>query len=120
MERIIIHNEQTKKFETIEDGITGYVQYEEYPGGLDLTHTIVPKPIEGRGIAAAIVKHVLDYALEHGLKVRPTCSYVKVYIDRHKEQYGSLEDAIESKFPAVEALSGSTGMACGINKQKER
>ena len=115
----IIHLPKFSRFETQVEGVTAYVQYVEYPGGLDLTHTIVPKPIEGRGIAAAIVKHVLDYALEHGLKVRPTCSYVKVYIDRHKEQYGLLEDAIESKFPAVEALSGSTGMACGINKQKE-
>jgi len=116
MERIIIHNEQTKKFETVEDGVTGYVQYETYPGGLDLTHTIVPKPIEGRGIAAAIVKHVLDYAGKNGLKIRPTCSYVKVYIERHKEEYGSLEDPIESKFKPIEGVSGA---ACGINKQKK-
>ncbi len=116
MERVIIHNEKSKKFETIEDGITGYVQYEEYPGGLDLTHTIVPKPIEGRGIAAAIVKHALEYALERGLKVRPTCSYVKVYIHRHKLLYGHLEEIVENKFPVVEGISG---IACGINKQKE-
>jgi hypothetical protein len=33
MERIITHNTDSKTFETIEDGITGYVEYENYPGG---------------------------------------------------------------------------------------
>ncbi|MDP3437669.1 MAG: GNAT family N-acetyltransferase [Bacteroidales bacterium] len=113
MERLITHNTDTKRFETIEDGITGYVEYENYEGGLDLTHTIVPKAIGGRGVAADLVKYVLDYAAQNSLKVKPTCSYVKVYIDRHKEQYGHLEDTIESKFPTIE---GGIGSACGIKK----
>ncbi len=115
METKIIHNPHSKRFETVLDDITAYVEYEEYVGGLDLVHTIVPKPIGGRGVAAYLVKHVLDYAAQNGLKVKPTCSYVKVYIDRHKEQYAHLEEEIESKFKQIE---GMTGHACGTTKPK--
>lgn len=86
MQRVIIHREDLKRFETEEDGFKGYVQYELYEGCIDLTHTIVPKQIEGRGVAASIVAYALEYARQKGLKVRPTCSYVKTYIERHKEQ----------------------------------
>jgi hypothetical protein len=113
MEREITHNTKTNRFETIEEGITGYVEYERYDSGLDLTHTIVPKAIGGRGVAADLVKYALDYAAQNSLKVKPTCSYVKVYIDRHKAQYGHLEDIIETKFPTIE---GGIGNACGIKK----
>jgi len=113
MERIINHNTVAHRFETIEEGVTGYVEYQNYDAGLDLTHTIVPKVIGGRGVAADLVKYVLDYAAKNNLKVKPTCSYVKVYIDRHNAKYGHLEDIIESKFPTVE---GGIGNACGIKK----
>lgn len=86
MKRVVIHREDLKRFETEEEGFTGYVQYELYEGGIDLTHTIVPKQIEGRGVAASIVAYVLDYASEKGLKVRPTCPYVRNYIELHKDQ----------------------------------
>lgn len=86
MERVIIHRENVRRFETEEDGYTGYVQYELEEEVIDLTHTIVPRQIEGRGIAASIVAYALEYAKEKGLKVRPTCSYIKAYIERHKDK----------------------------------
>jgi len=82
MERKIIHKEDLRRFITVEDGITGYIEYELFEGEMDLTHTIVPKAIGGRGIAADLVKFALEYAKERGLKVKPTCSYVKAYMDR--------------------------------------
>lgn len=113
MQREITHNLQAHRFETVEDGITGYVEYEPYNGGIDITHTIVPKAIGGRGIAADLVKEALEYAGENGLKVIPTCSYVRVYLERHKDQFGYLEEKSESKFPPMESISGHS---CGVNK----
>ena len=115
MTREIIHNKKICRFETIEEGITGYVEYEQYAGGIDITHTIVPKPIGGRGIAADLVKEALEYAKENGMKVIPTCSYVKVFLERYKEQYGELEDKKDAIFPTIE---GSTGHTCGVKKPK--
>jgi predicted GNAT family acetyltransferase len=50
-----------------------------------LTHTEVPPALEGRGIAAALVKAALDWARAEGLRVRPLCSYVVTYMRRHPE-----------------------------------
>lgn len=113
MEILIEHNQQQKRFFTVIDGVTGYVEYIEYTGGLDLAHTIVPKEIGGRGIAAALVKHVLEYAIAHNLKVRATCSYVRVYMVRHKELYGHLEDTTGNRFHVMEGMNGN---ACGTKK----
>jgi len=85
MERKIIHKEDLRRFITVEDGITGYIEYELFEGEMDLTHTIVPEAIGGRGIAADLVKFALEYAKERGLKVKPTCSYVKAYIERRRK-----------------------------------
>ncbi|MFA5849740.1 MAG: GNAT family N-acetyltransferase [Bacteroidales bacterium] len=111
MKRVINHRENLNRFETEEDGFTGYVQYELSDGIIDLTHTIVPKEIEGRGVAASIVAFVLDYAREKGLRVKPSCSYVRTYIERHKELYGNLEDKENNKFLQL----NSGGHSCGIN-----
>ena len=53
-------------------------------------HTGVPRSLEGRGIAAALVKAALAHARAHGLKVRPVCSYVRVYMQRHTDTHDLL------------------------------
>ncbi|MEY4750802.1 MAG: hypothetical protein RJA44_1189 [Pseudomonadota bacterium] len=49
----------------------------------DFVHTGVPRALQGLGIAAALVQAGLDWARRDGLRVRPTCSYVRVYMRRH-------------------------------------
>lgn len=43
------------------------MSYDLVDGCLNIEHTIVPREIEGRGIAAALVKAAYDYALDHDL-----------------------------------------------------
>ncbi len=59
--------------------------YRREAGILVLPHTLVPPALEGRGIAAALVKEALAWARQEGLRVRPTCSYVAAYMQRHPE-----------------------------------
>ena len=56
MDYEIIHQPEQKLFKTEVDGRTAFVQYRLIGDSLDIIHTIVPQPIEGRGIAAALVK----------------------------------------------------------------
>ena len=82
----IRHNEQQSQFETTIDGHTGYAAYDlEDPDRIVFTHTIVPKELEGRGIASAIVTHALNHAREKNLRVVPQCGYVASFIKRHPE-----------------------------------
>jgi predicted GNAT family acetyltransferase len=81
----IVLNEIQRRFNLAIEGHVAYVEFERLPNGIACTHTIVPQPLEGRGVGSRLVKHVLDYAAANQLKVRPDCSFVKAWIDRHPE-----------------------------------
>lgn len=51
-------------------------------------HTLVPKDIGGRGVAAELVKALIEDARAQGFKVRPDCSYVAAMFDRHPDWIG--------------------------------
>lgn len=81
----VIHNKSATRFEATVDGLLCVASYRRSPGLVDLHHTGVPQALEGRGIAAALVAEALAWAAVEGLKVRPSCSYVRVYMQRHPE-----------------------------------
>lgn len=85
MEYIINHQPERHKFTTEVEGYTAYVEYRLQNGSLDIIHTIVPPPLEGRGIAAALVKRAYEYAAEQSLKPEATCSYAVRWLERHPE-----------------------------------
>ena len=55
MEYTVNHYPDKHRFEVVEDGLTAYVEYRLRGDALDIIHTIVPKTLEGRGIAATLV-----------------------------------------------------------------
>lgn len=85
MEYIINHQPERHMFTTEVEGYTAYVEYRLQNGSLDIIHTIVPPPLEGRGIAAALVKRAYEYAVEQKLKPEATCSYAVRWLERHPE-----------------------------------
>ena len=85
MDYKIIHQPEQKLFKTEVDGRTAFVEYRLLGNSLDIIHTIVPPPIEGRGIAAALVKATYDFALQNGLKPKATCYYAVKWLERHPE-----------------------------------
>ena len=85
MDYKITHQPEQKLFKTEVDGRTAFVEYRLLGDYLDIIHTIVPKPIEGRGIAAALVKAAYDFALANGMKPKATCSYAVRWLERHPE-----------------------------------
>lgn len=50
-----------------------------------ITHTEVPEPIAGRGIAGELTRIALRYAREHKYKVVPACAYAEAFMQRHEE-----------------------------------
>lgn len=48
-------------------------------------HTLVPRELEGRGIAAELVDALVADARDQGFRIEPQCSYVAVQFRRHPE-----------------------------------
>ena len=79
----IVHHPDIGRFETHVDGLRCELDYLLDGQVVRMTHTGVPAQLEGRGIAAALVKTALTWARAQGYKVDPLCSYVRIYIRRH-------------------------------------
>lgn len=81
----IEHLPQQGRFQAIVDGQRCVCDYRLVGSVMHMTHTEVVPELEGRGIAAALVKAALAHAESHGLKINPLCSYVRGYMQRHPE-----------------------------------
>jgi hypothetical protein len=79
----VIHNAAAARFEARIEGWLCRCDYLLDDGVMHLVHTEVAPALEGQGIAARLVQAALDHAQAHGLKVRPRCSYVRAYMQRH-------------------------------------
>jgi predicted GNAT family acetyltransferase len=79
------HDNAASRFATEVDGRLCVADYRLSGAVMTMTHTFVPPQLEGRGIAAALVAQALAYARSEGLQVRPACSYVARYMQRHPE-----------------------------------
>ena len=86
------HNPAANRFEARIDGLLCVVSYHLVDGVMRIYHTEVPPRLEGRGIAARIVRAAFDHAEANGLKVEPWCSYVRGYMKRHPETQKLLSD----------------------------
>ena len=92
MELEIQHNQDRKRFFTFIEGREAYLTYEnEGENVLNFNHTYVPFNLRGRNIAGKIVGHALEYARKNNFKVIPSCSYVRVFIEKNK-QFSDLVD----------------------------
>ena len=78
-------NAAASRFETTVDGHLCVADFQLHDGVMTMTHTLVPPVLEGRGIAAALAAAALAHARAAGLRVRPACSYVARYMQRHRD-----------------------------------
>lgn len=79
----IVHHPDRSRFEATVEGRLSVCAYRRQGDVLLMTHTEVPAELQGHGIAAGLVQAALDWARAEGLRVRPLCSYVAVYMRRH-------------------------------------
>jgi Predicted acetyltransferase len=73
------------RFEAHTEHGVAHLKYIARGDVLDLVHTEVPPEAEGQGIGAALAKAALDHARAEGMKVIPSCPFVRTYITRHGE-----------------------------------
>ncbi|WP_024795828.1 GNAT family N-acetyltransferase [Tomitella biformata] len=54
-----------------------------------LMHTVVMEDYWHRGLAAVLVRHTLDTAVERGWRIQPVCTYVQAFVGKNPD-YASL------------------------------
>jgi uncharacterized protein len=102
----IMHDNHAHRLSTELEGQTGLLDYELDGKVMSITHTRVPPPIGGRGVAAELMRSALDLAAANGWTVQPVCSYAVTYMQRHPAGRADphldelLDEAIEESFPA--------------------
>ena len=81
----VSHNEDAQLFELHIDGLRALLTYRLFQDRIVLTHTEVPEPLEGHGLAARLARSALDFARSNHLRVVSLCPYVSNFIRKHAE-----------------------------------
>ncbi len=81
----LINNTDAKQYEFHVDGFTPKVEYIIAQERIFLTHTEIPKELEGKGIGSALVKAVLEDIEKQNLTLVPLCPFVALVLKRNPE-----------------------------------
>ena len=81
----LIDNSDAKQFEFNVDGQMARIEYIRAKEKIYLTHTEVPRSLEGKGVGSAIVLKALEWIKERELTLVPLCPFVALYLKRNPE-----------------------------------
>lgn len=86
----VVENTDADRFEAHAGGeVVALVEYRHAQGSLVVTHTETADEYEGKGIAARLVRGMLDQLRDAGRTIQVQCPYVAAYLRKHPE-YGDL------------------------------
>jgi hypothetical protein len=81
----VVDNPARQRFELAVQGQVAFADYMCSPRFLAITHVETPVALRGGGVAGRLMKGVLEWARESGVKVAPVCTFADAYIRRHPE-----------------------------------
>ncbi len=105
------HERAANRFTTVVDGHAARLDYTLSGKVMNITHTLVPPEIGGRGIAADLMRAALDTAKAEGWSVNPVCSYAVAYMRKNhlstdrEHVEALLDEALDESFPASDSPS---------------
>ena len=105
----INHDSGARRLSTQLEGQTATLDYELDGTTMSITHTRVPRPIGGRGVAAELMQSALALAAANAWTVNPVCAYAVAYMKKHPAEAPDthlealLDEALEESFPASDS-----------------
>ncbi len=105
------HDLAKHQFSTAIDGHFAVLDYTLTGSVMNITHTGVPSAIEGRGVAADLMKAALSAAQQHHWSINPICSYAVSYMKKHgvatdrRHLDDLLDEALDESYPASDSPS---------------
>ena len=70
---------------TVDGRDAGYADYIQGDGVRDFHHTVIDPEFRGQGLSKSLIQAALDDTRAAGDKVRPLCSAVAGFIEKHPE-----------------------------------
>jgi predicted GNAT family acetyltransferase len=78
-------NPDRNRFELTTPAGMAFASYRRDDYAVMITHTEVPRALEGRGVGSTLVGGMLDLIRAEGRKVVPMCSFVRYFINTHPD-----------------------------------
>ena len=85
MSYTLIDNAEKKQYEFHVDGQSPKIEYIKTKDKIYLTHTEVPKGLEGKGIGTELIRQALNDIKEKEFTLVPLCPFVALFIKRNPE-----------------------------------
>ena len=82
---VITLNSQKSRFESEQNGEIAVADFALSPGVITVTHVIVPPALRGGGVASALAAHVVEHVRRENLKIKPQCSFMASWMQKHPE-----------------------------------
>ncbi|HEX8214486.1 MAG TPA: GNAT family N-acetyltransferase [Allosphingosinicella sp.] len=82
---LIENNEAAGQYELSTDAGTALAAYRVEGNIVSFTHTEVPAEMEGQGVGTRLVAGALEDVRARGMKAAPLCSFVRRYMETHKD-----------------------------------
>lgn len=90
MTTTVKHDDSAQRYEIrVDDAVAGFTQTIDRGDYVEMPHTVIDEEYSGQGLAGRLVGEALDDLRAQGRTVKPTCSYVRKFIDEHP-QYADL------------------------------
>ena len=80
---MVIHDEANHKFTMNFPEGTPYLEYSLDGGVFTVLHTVVPKELGGRGLAAELATAAYDWAAKNNFILKSECSYMTAWLKRN-------------------------------------
>ena len=85
--------EQHRLEAVLEDGtLAGFSEYRRrgQSSTYSFIHTVVDDAFEGQGIGGQLARGVMDFARDNGVKILPSCTFIRSYMREHEETHDLL------------------------------
>ncbi|XP_064556172.1 uncharacterized protein LOC135440770 [Drosophila montana] len=83
---IKIMHEENRFFIEMNDKVAD-LKYTIKDGVMEIKQTKVPKKLGGHGLGKLLAKVALEYAVQHDLILKISCSFVQFYIEQYEPRY---------------------------------
>ena len=88
---VVTHDEQAHRYEGRLDGeVVARLDYVPQGSSIAMVHTGVVPAHENEGLATQLVDEALQDVRRRGLRVVPACSFVRMHVRRHAEEYADI------------------------------